>query len=42
MTDFVKISALTQGQNTLEALLEEKELRYLELMEKLETLNHSA
>ena len=42
VTDFVKISALTQEQNTLEALLEEKELRYLELMEKLETLNHSA
>ncbi len=35
VTDFAKISALTQEQNTLEALLEEKELRYLELMEKL-------
>ena len=35
VTDFVKISALTQEQNTLEALLEEKELRYLELMEKI-------
>lgn len=42
VSDFEKISELSKAQKEVECLLEEKEMRYLELMEKLETLNHTA